>query len=388
MHTIGSAGADADKWAGLRRAGIRLVASILMAAFTGSALAQVPGKDVQAPDVSLNPAVKAEVIRSLSRALRDQYVFPGVGDELAKTLEHQNEDGDYDSVTSAREFSRLLTAHMGTIAHDAHLRVFYVYRMPPPAERGRGSTPSSRVVVRKMEEDNFGFDEVQRLDGNVGYLKVTGFADPERAGPTVAAAMTLLSYTNALIIDLRRNHGGSPGMVDLLASYFLPSVPPVHLNDLSWRKRGTTQHILQQFWTLPYVPGERYLNKEVFILVSHETPSAAEEFTYDLQTLKRVVVVGEPTWGGANPGGVVPLASHFLAFIPSGEAINPTTKTNWEGKGVQPEVKAPAKDAFGIAYKMVLQHLIAATKDAAAQSRLRHALAAIDSDGHLPACIR
>jgi len=169
-------------------------------------------------------------------------------------------------------------------------------------------------------------------------------------------------------------------MVDLLASYFF-GARPVQLNDLSLRKEGTTQHTLLQFWTLPYLPGNRYLNKEVYILVSHETPSAAEEFTYDLQARKRAVIVGEPTWGGANPGGVVPLADHFLAFIPSGQAINPTTKTNWEGNGIQPEVKVPAKDAFKVAYKMALDHLIATTKDEDELSDLKAALADTQSGG-------
>jgi retinol-binding protein 3 len=99
---------------------------------------------------------------------------------------------------------------------------------------------------------NFGFEEVKRLGGDVGYLKVTGFPDAERGGPTVTAAMMFLTHTDALIIDLRRNRGGEPEMVDLLASYFF-GAPPVHLNDLYLRKEGTTQHTLEQFWTLPYV---------------------------------------------------------------------------------------------------------------------------------------
>lgn len=146
-----------------------------------------------------------------------------------------------------------------------------------------------------MKKDNYGFEKVERLSGNIGYLKLTGFADAERGGDTVAGAMAFLANTDALIIDLRENHGGTPEMVDLLASYFFSGDRSVHLNDLSWRKEGTREHDVQQWWTLPYVPGRRYVNKEVYILTSHNTPSAAEEFTYDLKALKRVTVVGETT---------------------------------------------------------------------------------------------
>jgi hypothetical protein len=90
-------------------------------------------------------------------------------------------------------------------------------------------------------------------------------------------------------------------------------------------------------------------------------------------------VHGEPTWGGANPGRTTPLAAHFLAFIPAGEAINPITETNWEGKGVQPDAKVPAKDAFGVAYKMALEHLMAASKDDDELSDLKAALTDLHS---------
>lgn len=334
--------------------------------------AQVPSDFAQ--DMSIDAGTKSAVILSLSQGLRKMYVFPGLGTKLAEMLEEHEKHGDYSSVTSAKKFSQLLTAQMKSIVQDAHLQVFYVPQMPPSPKSAQGPRPSPRMIS-EVERDNFGFREVKLLRGNIGYLKVTGFPDAERGGPTVAAAMTFISHTNALIIDLRQNRGGDPGMVDLLASYFFNANPPVHLNDLSWRKAGTTEHRLQQFWTLPYVPGERYPNKKVYILVSNETPSAAEEFTYDLQALKRAIVVGEPTWGGANPGGVTPLADHFIAFIPRGEAINPVTKTNWEGKGVQPDIKVPAGSALTKAYTSALQYLITVTNDNEDMNRLKDALA-------------
>ena len=78
--------------------------------------------------------------------------------------------------------------------------------------------------------------------------------------------------------------------------------------------------------------GERYgEDKPIYILTSHTTFSAAEEYAYDLQALGRSTIVGEITQGGANPGQPFELAAYFTVLIPIGEAVNPTTKTNWEG---------------------------------------------------------
>ncbi|MGH9616258.1 MAG: hypothetical protein ACRD28_05895 [Acidobacteriaceae bacterium] len=83
------------------------------------------------PDISIDARTKADVIHTLAQNLREQYVFPDVADKLAKMLEEREAKGEYASVTSAKEFSQLLTKQMTEIAHDAHLRVLYTYRIPP-----------------------------------------------------------------------------------------------------------------------------------------------------------------------------------------------------------------------------------------------------------------
>ena len=61
---------------------------------------------------------------------------------------------------------------------------------------------------------------------------------------------------------------------------------------------------------------------------------------------------------GANPGGNVRLNDHFAAFVPMGRAINPVTKTNWEGTGVKPDVECAASDALIRAQILALQELV------------------------------
>jgi C-terminal processing protease CtpA/Prc len=37
---------------------------------------------------------------------------------------------------------------------------------------------------------------------------------------------------------------------------------------------------------------------------------------------------------------------HFIVAMPYARAINPITKTNWEGKGVEPDIVVPADQAL------------------------------------------
>jgi retinol-binding protein 3 len=128
---------------------------------------------------------------------------------------------------------------------------------------------------------------------------------------------------------------------------------PVHLNELYWRPGDSTQ----QFWTLPYVPGKRYVGKPVSVLTSPRTFSGAEEFSYNLKNLKRATLVGETTGGGAHPGGPERVNDHFAVWLPTGRAINPISKTNWEGTGVKPDVEVPADQALATAHLAALRKL-------------------------------
>jgi C-terminal processing protease CtpA/Prc len=215
-----------------------------------------------------------------------------------------------------------------------------------------------------MAQRGFGITRVQRLAGNIGYLDIRGFFPTEFAAPAISAAMTLLSGTDALIIDLRSNGGGEPETVAYLLSHFFAEGDARHLNDIYNRLDGTTR----SYWTVPSV-GARY-TPPIFVLTSHNTFSGGEEFAYDVKTQKRGTLVGEVTGGGANPGDYIPLARGFIAFIPTGRAINPITRTNWEHVGVTPDVAAPAADAMRLAYSTALKAVAAKASDAEERQEL------------------
>src|SRR5438045_8293655 len=152
--------------------------------------------------------------------------------------------------------------------------------------------------------------------------------------------MNYLAHVDAIIFDLRENSGGDPRMVEMVSSYLFDK--PTHLNDLYNRKEDFTT----QYWTLPYVPGATLADKPVFVLTSKSTFSGAEEFAYNLKNLKRATIVGETTGGGAHPVEGHRIDDHFMIGVPFARAVNPISKTNWEGTGVEPDVQVKAAEAL------------------------------------------
>lgn len=171
--------------------------------------------------------------------------------------------------------------------------------------------------------------------------------------------MNFLSNSDAIIIDVRMNGGGSPAMVQLITSYLYDS-EPIHLNNFYWR----TKDSIAQTWTLPFVEGIRSPKTPVYILTSKNTFSAAEEFSYNLKNLKRATLIGETTGGAANIGDMVNATDKFNVWIPFGSAINPITKTNWEGTGVTPHIEVSSSKALEVAQIKALEYLLEKSKDA------------------------
>jgi len=203
-----------------------------------------------------------------------------------------------------------------------------------------------------LDETNCGFRSVEQLEGNVGYLRLDAFEDPVLCESTVAAAMTFVGGTQALIVDLRENGGGKAPMVASIASYLFDR--RTHLNNFWTRLTGKTQ----SFWTRDSVAGRRFGgNKPVYVLTSAHTFSAAKEFAYDLQSLKRATIVGETTAGGAHPTSEATIDDHFAIMLPWGKPINPVTGTDWEGVGVVPDVRVPASEALTTAQRLLRDKL-------------------------------
>lgn len=316
--------------------------------FAGRAAAQQEGTP---PDSTIDSNTRKQVIDTILKRLNDSYVFPEVAKAMDKSIRDRVAKGEYEQISSSRTFAETLTKDLQSVSKDKHLRVRYSHEVLPERQPRAEPTAEQREQERRdMSWMNYGFDKVERLRGNTGYISFRGFFGPELGADAVASAMNFIAGTDALIIDLRGNGGGDPEMVALICSYLF-GPEPVHLNDLYWREGNRTE----EFWTRKEVAGKRYLNKDVYVLTSKFTFSGAEEFTYNLKNLKRATIIGETTGGGAHPGMGVRLNEHFNMFVPTGRAISPITKTNWEGTGVKPDIEVPADQALSVARLMALK---------------------------------
>ena len=330
------------------------LAALAALVFAAPAAAQSMGAPND-PDTPLDPATRTAVVESLAVAVQRDYVFPDKGAALAKDLRRRAARKEYDRITSQREFADTLLAHLQAFTHDRHMRVHY-RATPFPKELDREGPPPPEELARQREEErrlNYGFERVQRLAGNVGYLDLRSFSSLPEAHPTAVAAMNFLANCDAIVVDLRRNGGGDPALLQTVLTYFVAPGDRLHINDFYLRQGDRTE----QFWSAAQVPGPRLNGKPLYVLTSPLTGSCAEEFAYDVQTHQLGRLYGATTAGAANPGGLVRLSDHLAAFIATGRAINPVTHTNWEGVGVKPDVAVPPADALREAHVAALTRL-------------------------------
>ena len=280
-------------------AGLTLLAGLLLPAATGGD---------PAPK-ALDDAARERVVERVLEELERGYVYPEVAARMEEDVRARLARGEYAALSQPEAFARALTEHLQGVSKDKHLRVRWSARpLPQRPDREPGPAEMTAMRERRRAEEarrNFGFERVERLSGNIGYLDLRGFLPPEIMGPTADAAFAFLGHTDALIVDLRKNGGGAPEGVAYVSS-FLFGEEPVHLNDLYFRPEDRTE----EFWTRD-VPGPRFEGKDVYVLTSSHTFSGAEEFAYNLKCLKRGTIVGERTGGGANPGGMERIDDHF-----------------------------------------------------------------------------
>lgn len=325
----------------------------------------------QGPLVPLDVAEQHDVITGLATQLRANYVFPDVAEKMIALVQGKLNSRGYGPMERPA-FASQLTLDLQSVSHDKHLRVRYSPEKLSASPERDDPDPATRAQARA---NHFGFARTEILPGNVALLELREFMSATgEIRDTAIAALKRLAGADALIVDLRRNGGGDPNMVALVSSALWPKGEKVHLNDLYFRPSNETE----QFWIDPALDVSR-ITGPVYTVTSSFTFSAAEEFTYNLKQLKRATQVGETTGGGANPGGQERLTDHFSVFVPSGRAINPMSKTNWEGVGNVPEINAPRDSALMLAYREALKRLESSARTPAQRNPVRAAQAGLQS---------
>ena len=303
----------------------------------------------QTEEAKISRADCEEAIDKICNLLVQEYIFPIKADSCSHFLRVQLKNGKYDNATNSEDLAKLLTIDLKKISRDEHMNVT-VKRQNTVEEANPESSYYDQISAsidfsNLFRKYNCAFYKVEHLKGNIGYLDLRGFHPVEFARKTAKNAMGFLSGSNAIIIDLRKSLGGDPATVQLLISYFLDS--GIHYASTEWK--GETE--LDESWTLEEIDGTRMLDVPLIILTGEKTRSAAEAFTYILQSQKRAKIIGARTIGAGNIGDVFSIDERFEIFIPYGRPICQITLTNWDSKGVIPDIIVQENEALEIALK-------------------------------------
>jgi hypothetical protein len=333
---------------------IRTSVIALAVSFTFTGISNADQYTRQQADKSITAKQKQGVINQLITKMNQSYIFPDKAKAFERLVREKETNGDYHNIISSQKLEKILNEQLSSVTNDGHLVLSYSeHEVPTPSNDPEHIQQEENTKLKMMRSLNWGIEKIERFSFNIGYLELSMFADTEHAAETIAAAMTMVSNTEALIIDLRFSRGGDPDTVALLASYFLDK--PTHLSDMLDREGNVSE----QMWSSNSVRGKRYgQQRDLYILTSQDTYSAAEDFAYTLKHLKRATIIGATTGGGAHPGDFIRLSPNFEVFIPSERAHNTITQTNWEGVGVRPDIEVTTDDALKVAKIDILKKLI------------------------------
>jgi hypothetical protein len=315
----------------------------------------------------LTVAERVTVVRTAADQFEQYYVFADKGKQIATQLRGPIARAAPNAPAEPKAFAEWLTAQLRRVGNDRHLE------LAPPAASATPTAQQSRAGqlswLDRLRRRNYDFVRIERLSGNVGYLRLNSFPPPEVAGETAAATMAVLKHSDALIIDLRGNGGGTGEMVRFLASYFF--AVPTRLSR-TFRRHGAPQVTYDT--TMTTIPGQRMPLIDLFILTGGDTFSAAEAFAFALQEHRRAEIVGEKTRGGGNAGDYLDAGHGFSVFVPDVAVSSPFGERSWEGVGVQPDIPAQVSQALDVAHRLAVERLMAAASDPAARELYQRAL--------------
>lgn len=327
---------------------------------------------------ALDASARAAIVDSLTAVIDSVYVLEEPAGRIVAGLRKNLADGAYTDIADPAEFAQRLQEDAQGINHDGHFGIAALMPLDPAvAEAELDEDPADIERQERMQRArNFGFRKAEILPGGVGYLRFDQFSHGDDAYAAAVAAMNFLANSNALIIDLRYNGGGSAAMIRLICGYLFAE--ETHL--VNWDIRAMNKTV--QSYSPDYVPGRRLIEQPVYVLTSGNTFSAAEEFTFDLRNLERATVVGDTTGGGGHT-----VSQHVFEFdgyrigirLPFGRAYNPENNEGWEGVGVTPHIAVPAAQALEAAHADALRKFIENEEDEQYQASLQWALLDLES---------
>ncbi|MEA3047600.1 MAG: hypothetical protein QOJ53_1932 [Sphingomonadales bacterium] len=294
------------------------------------------------------------VVAEIRRIIAERYVLPERRPALDAILAQGLAAGRYD-VPDPQALAERINADLETAGHDRHLNFQYNPRQAEQLAAGRRPQPDASGYERQVRASNHGVTELRLLSGNVRYMRYDGFMwiGPESAA-ALETAMRFLAGGDAVIIDLRRNGGGSPQAVQYIISHFLEAGRPLVTFYMDGRPEP------DRLATLAELPAGRMVGRPLYVLISNGTGSAAEEFTGHVAGYRLGELVGENTAGAGFRNDLVPIPGGFVLSVSVGRAVLASTGRDWEAVGHAPTVPSEVGAALDTAHALALRRLAAA----------------------------
>jgi carboxyl-terminal processing protease len=191
--------------------------------------------------------------------------------------------------------------------------------------------------------------DVKRLDESIGYVAFNMFLDPVNVMPAFNAAVQSFLDADGLIIDIRGNGGGLPGMAMGMAGWLIAEKN---------QKLGT-MYLRDNELKIIVNPRPTTFSGPVAVLVDCLSGSASEIFSGGLKDLGRAQIVGSRTTGAVLPSVVEKLPNGdgfqyaIAGYVSEGGEV-------LEGRGVTPDIEiVPTREALLEGHDPVLEAAIA-----------------------------
>lgn len=212
-------------------------------------------------------------------------------------------------------------------------------------ERMRGPVNSEIIVtIRRGDQEPFEIEIVRdiirvqsvrsRVEGEIGYLRVTSFT--EQTTPGLEAAMAeiqdqLGDRLQGYVLDLRNNPGGLLDQAISVTDIFLDRGEIV-----STRGRHSDD---AQRWNA--TAGDLAVGLPVVVLINGGSASASEIVAGALQDHRRAIVMGTDSFGKGSVQTVVPLGGQGAMRLTTARYYTPSGRSI-QARGIEPDILVEA----------------------------------------------
>lgn len=307
------------------------------------------------------PFVEADAhaaVTDLASALDDFYIYPAPGRAYAAMLRSKLASGAYSSFSDAEAFANAVTADLQAVHRDGHLRL-------------QAISPDEQSGVRDLRgfSDSSAVTRAGWIAPGVAYIGFEGFPGNQATLADLREFLSTHREARTLILDERGNRGGGLAEMNLIFPQIFaePTVlvamdtrlaheqahgrPPWEQESMR-EVAGPDGVVRRVHEVVPAADPGNLARATVYLLVSGRTASAGEHLALALKRTRRATLIGETTAGANHFGGMVPMGSGYVGYIPVGRTFDPDTGEDWEGVGVTPHIAVPADQALDEALKL------------------------------------